>query len=149
MLDGIELLCAITVPQLEEGNFGAHRAAAIFRDHRVPARLITHGGKSKEILFEGVTHDEHRLSVEAVIGLPTPQQEGVANNVQAVPDYANDKSYITVTIDAAQADPLEILAPAPAAGIARARLAGLVVGEEARQAPLLLRREAATGNGRR
>ena len=39
-------------------------------------------------------------SVEAVIGLPTPQQEGVANNVQAVPDYANDPSYIVVTIDA-------------------------------------------------
>jgi biopolymer transport protein ExbD len=39
-------------------------------------------------------------SVEAVIGLPTPQQEGVANNVQAVPDYASDPSYIVVTIDA-------------------------------------------------
>lgn len=39
-------------------------------------------------------------SVEAVIGLPAPQQEGVANNVQAVPDYANDDHYITVTIDA-------------------------------------------------
>jgi biopolymer transport protein ExbD len=39
-------------------------------------------------------------SVEAVIGLPTPQQEGVANSVQAVPDYANDDRYIAVTIDA-------------------------------------------------
>jgi biopolymer transport protein ExbD len=39
-------------------------------------------------------------SVEAVIGLPTPQQEGVANSVQAVPDYASDPSYIVVTIDA-------------------------------------------------
>jgi biopolymer transport protein ExbD len=39
-------------------------------------------------------------SVEAVIGLPTPQTEGVADSVQAVPDYANDKSFIVVTIDA-------------------------------------------------
>jgi biopolymer transport protein ExbD len=39
-------------------------------------------------------------SLEAVIGLPTPEQEGVANTVQAVPDYANDPGYIVVTIDA-------------------------------------------------
>lgn len=39
-------------------------------------------------------------SVEAVIGLPTPESEGVADSVQAVPDYANDPGYIVVTIDA-------------------------------------------------
>jgi biopolymer transport protein ExbD len=39
-------------------------------------------------------------SVEAVIGLPTPQQEGATDSVQTVPDYSDDSSFIIVTIDA-------------------------------------------------
>jgi len=40
-------------------------------------------------------------SLEAVINLPTPQAPGNApESVQAVPDYANDPSYVIVTIDA-------------------------------------------------
>jgi biopolymer transport protein ExbD len=39
--------------------------------------------------------------LEAVIDLPAPEpSENAATNVQAVPDYANDPSYVVVTIDA-------------------------------------------------
>jgi biopolymer transport protein ExbD len=39
--------------------------------------------------------------LEAVINLPTPQApDSAANNVQTVPDYANDPNLVTVTIDA-------------------------------------------------
>jgi biopolymer transport protein ExbD len=39
--------------------------------------------------------------LEAVINLPTPQaQDSAANNVQTVPDYANDPNMVVVTIDA-------------------------------------------------
>jgi biopolymer transport protein ExbD len=40
-------------------------------------------------------------ALEAVIHLPTPQaSENASSTVQAVPDYANDPSYVVVTIDA-------------------------------------------------
>jgi biopolymer transport protein ExbD len=39
--------------------------------------------------------------LEAVIDLPAPEaSENAATNVQAVPNYANDPSYVVVTIDA-------------------------------------------------
>jgi biopolymer transport protein ExbD len=39
--------------------------------------------------------------LEAVINLPTPQApDSAANNVQTVPDYANDPNMVVVTIDA-------------------------------------------------
>jgi biopolymer transport protein ExbD len=39
-------------------------------------------------------------ALEAVIDLPAPQaSENASANVQAVPDYANDPSYVVVTID--------------------------------------------------
>jgi biopolymer transport protein ExbD len=39
--------------------------------------------------------------LEAVVDLPAPEpSENAATNVQAVPDYANDPSYVVVTIDA-------------------------------------------------
>lgn len=40
-------------------------------------------------------------ALEAVINLPTPQaSENASSTVQAVPDYANDPTYVVVTIDA-------------------------------------------------
>jgi biopolymer transport protein ExbD len=39
-------------------------------------------------------------SIEAVIGLPAPQGKAAADSVQAVPDMANDPTYVVVTIDA-------------------------------------------------
>jgi biopolymer transport protein ExbD len=39
-------------------------------------------------------------SLEAVIGLPTPQTESAADSVQTVPDYSEDPNFIIVTIDA-------------------------------------------------
>jgi biopolymer transport protein ExbD len=38
--------------------------------------------------------------LEAVMNIPTPESEQASSNVQAVPDYANDPSYVVVTIDA-------------------------------------------------
>jgi biopolymer transport protein ExbD len=38
--------------------------------------------------------------LEAVINLPTPESTAASSNVQAVPDIANDPSYVVVTIDA-------------------------------------------------
>jgi biopolymer transport protein ExbD len=38
--------------------------------------------------------------IEAVIHLPTPESTAASSNVQAVPDIANDPSYVVVTIDA-------------------------------------------------
>jgi len=40
-------------------------------------------------------------ALEAVINLPTPEaSENASSTVQAVPDYANDPTYVVVTIDA-------------------------------------------------
>lgn len=38
--------------------------------------------------------------LEAVINLPTPEAEGAANDVQTVPNYADDPNMVVVTIDA-------------------------------------------------
>jgi biopolymer transport protein ExbD len=38
--------------------------------------------------------------LEAVINLPTPQAEGAANDVQTVPNYADDPNMVIVSIDA-------------------------------------------------
>jgi biopolymer transport protein ExbD len=38
--------------------------------------------------------------LEAVINLPTPESSAASSNVQAVPDIAEDPSYVVVTIDA-------------------------------------------------
>ncbi len=39
-------------------------------------------------------------AIQAVIGLPTPQASANASSVQAIPDIANDPTYVVVTIDA-------------------------------------------------
>jgi biopolymer transport protein ExbD len=39
-------------------------------------------------------------SIEAVIGLPTPQAKAAADSVQAVADITNDPNFVVVTIDA-------------------------------------------------
>ena len=38
-------------------------------------------------------------SIEAVINLPVPQAQAAPDSVRAVPDFANDPSYVVVTID--------------------------------------------------
>jgi biopolymer transport protein ExbD len=38
-------------------------------------------------------------SIEAVINLPVPQAQAAPDSVQAVPDFANDPSFVVVTID--------------------------------------------------
>ena len=39
-------------------------------------------------------------ALESVIGLPTPQTNAAAPSTQVAPDYANDPSFVTVTIEA-------------------------------------------------